>query len=453
MTSLSRRLLVPVLLLLCLFFGLTIAALDLVFRDLSERSIGELLDAQLVALLAASETDDHGDVRPTGSPADPRLRQPGSGLYAAIRRPDGTLIWRSPSLLGHEFPLGRPVAPGTRRIEREVLDDGAEVMVLTAAIDWESEAGESRPFVFSVATSLAPYAAQLQRFRQQMFGWFLGLLLLLLGSLAAQLHWALRPVRQIEREIGEIESGARSALSSDQPRELRGIAINMNALLLSERKRVERYRNTLGNLAHSLKTPLAVIRSALGPETDATRRNTLINQQVDRMGAIVQHQLTRAAASGGTVVGQVAVELGPMLAELRTAMSKVYGHKDLWIEVTSKDDVRFAGDRGDLFELLGNLFDNACKWCRGHIRVSTARLFDATGRPRLRVTVEDDGAGIALDDRKRILERGARADEQVDGQGLGLAMVREIVELYDGTLEIGDSALGGARIEVVLPAR
>jgi signal transduction histidine kinase len=85
--------------------------------------------------------------------------------------------------------------------------------------------------------------------------------------------------------------------------------------------------------------------------------------------------------------------------------------------------------------------------------VSTARLFDATGRPRLRVTVEDDGAGIALDDRKRILERGARADEQVDGQGLGLAMVREIVELYDGTLEIGDSALGGARIEVVLPAR
>jgi hypothetical protein len=103
----------------------------------------------------------------------------------------------------------------------------------------------------------------------------------------------------------------------------------MNALLLSERKRVERYRNTLGNLAHSLKTPLAVIRSALGPETDATRRNTLINQQVDRMGAIVQHQLTRAAASGGIVVGQAAVDLGRCW-QVRTAV-QVCSHKDLWM--------------------------------------------------------------------------------------------------------------------------
>jgi len=453
MSSLSGRLLASVSLLLCLFFGLTIAALDLVFRDLSERSIGELLDAQLVALLAASETDDHGNVQPAGPLAETRLRQPGSGLYAVIRREDGTLIWRSPSLLGHEFSLGSPVAPGTRRLERHKLEANAELMALTAGIDWEIEAGKSRPFVFTVATSLAPYEAQLQRFRQQMFGWFLGLLLLLLGSLALLLRWALRPVRQIEREISEVESGARALLSTDQPRELRGIAANMNALLVSERRRVERYRNTLGNLAHGLKTQLAVIRSALDPETDATRRNTLINQQVDRMDAIVQHQLKRAAASGGTVVGQAAVELGPLLAELRTAMSKVYGHKDLLIEVTSADNARFAGDRGDLFELLGNLFDNACKWCRGHIRASTSRLIDEMGRPRLRITVEDDGAGIAMDDRNRILERGARADEQMDGQGLGLAMVREIVELYDGTLEIGDSALGGARIDVLLPGR
>jgi two-component system sensor histidine kinase PhoQ len=453
MSSLSGRLLASVSLLLCLFFGLTIAALDLVFRDLSERSIGELLDAQLVALLAASEMDDHGDVQPAGPPAETRLRQPGSGLYAVIRRNDGTLVWRSPSLLGHEFPLGKPVAPGTRRLERLGLGEQGEVMVLTAGIDWEMASGSSRPFVFEVATSLTPYEAQLQRFRQQMFGWFLGLLLLLLGSLALLLRWALRPVRQVEREISEVESGARSTLSTDQPRELRGIAANMNALLVSERRRVERYRNTLGNLAHSLKTPLAVIRSTLAAETEAMRRSALINQQIDRMDAIVQHQLTRAAASGGAVVGQAAVELGPLLAELRTAMTKVYGHKDLLIEVASTGDARFAGDRGDLFELLGNLLDNACKWCRGRVRVSTSRAFDASGRSRLRVTVEDDGAGVAPDDRQRILERGARADEQVDGQGLGLAMVRDIVELYDGSLEIGDSALGGARIEVALPAR
>jgi two-component system sensor histidine kinase PhoQ len=145
--------------------------------------------------------------------------------------------------------------------------------------------------------------------------------------------------------------------------------------------------------------------------------------------------------------------MASILAELRAAMSKVYGHKDLMIEVAVPDEARFAGDRGDLFELCGNLLDNACKWCRSHVRVTLRRELDALGRVRLRLTLEDDGSGVALADRERILERGTRADEQVDGQGLGLAMVREIVALYGGELSIGDSPLGGAQIEVVLPGR
>ena len=263
MRSLSGRLLASVSLLLIVFFGLTIAVLDLLFRDLSERSIGELLDAQLIALLAVSETDDHRNPQPAGPLAEARLRQPGSGLYAVIRAQDGTLIWRSPSLLGRETSLGRTFTGSERRIERQRLDDGSEVMTLSAPIDWEVEPGVSRPYVFSVATSVAPYEAQLHRFRQQMFGWFLGLLLLLLGSLALLLRWALQPVRRIEREIREVEGGSRTALTDVQPMELRGLAANMNTLLASERRRVEHYRNTLGNLAHSLKTPLAVIRSTL----------------------------------------------------------------------------------------------------------------------------------------------------------------------------------------------
>jgi two-component system, OmpR family, sensor histidine kinase PhoQ len=413
--------------------------------------MGELLDAQLVALLAASETDDHGNAQPAGPLAETRLRQPGSGLYAVIRAEDGKLIWRSPSLLGREPALGAPIAPGSRRIERQRLDDGSEVMTLTAAIEWEVEPGTSRPFLFSVATSVGPYEAQLSRFRQQMFGWFLSLLLLLLGALAVLLRWGLRPVRQIESEIREVEDGARTALSDVQPTELRGLAANMNTLLASERRRVEHYRNTLGNLAHSLKTPLAVIRSALTGAREAPRG--VIDQQVDRMDAIVQHQLRRAVAAGAAVVGQTGVEVAPVLTELRAAMNKVYGHKDLMIELVAPDDARFAGDRGDLFELSGNLLDNACKWCRSRVRVSARRQVDAMRRARLRLTIEDDGAGVAVGDRARILERGMRADERMDGQGLGLAMVREIVELYGGELTIGDSALGGAQVEVVLPGR
>ena len=452
MRSLSGRLLASVSLLLIVFFGLTIAVLDLLFRDLSERSIGELLDAQLIALLAVSETDDHRNPQPAGPLAEARLRQPGSGLYAVIRAQDGTLIWRSPSLLGRETSLGRTFTGTERRIERQRLDDGSEVMTLSAPIDWEVEPGLSRPYVFSVATSVAPYAAQLHRFRQQMFGWFLGLLLLLLGSLALLLRWALQPVRRIEREIREVEAGSRTALSDVQPTELRGLAANMNTLLASERRRVEHYRNTLGNLAHSLKTPLAVIRSTLSGGGAPVHSN-VIDQQVGRMDAIVQHQLRRAAAIGGAVVGHAGVDVAPLLNELRAAMSKVYAHKDLMIEVVAADDVRFAGDRGDLFELGGNLLDNACKWCRSRVLISGRRELDALGRVRLRLTIEDDGSGVAPADRQRIFERGTRADEQVDGQGLGLAMVREIVALYGGELAIGDSALGGAQIEVVLPGR
>jgi two-component system sensor histidine kinase PhoQ len=226
----------------------------------------------------------------------------------------------------------------------------------------------------------------------------------------------------------------------------------MNTLLASERRRVEHYRNTLGNLAHSLKTPLAVIRSTLS-SGGAPVHGSVIDQQIGRMDAIVQHQLKRAAAAGGAVVGQAGVEVAPVLGELRAAMSKVYGHKDLMIEVSVPEEVRFAGDRGDLFELSGNLLDNACKWCRTHVRVSAGRQLDGAGRALLALAFEDDGSGIGIADRERILERGTRADEQVDGQGLGLAMVREIVGLYGGELTIGDSALGGARIEVVLPGR
>lgn len=452
MTSLNRRLLTSVFVLLIVFFGLTIAALDLLFRDLSARSLRESLDAQLVALVGACEPDDHGNVLPVGPLAEARLKQPGSGLYAEIRTRRGIELWRSPSVIGTDIDFGSGVAPGAQRYERRQLADGSQVMALSSGLDWEIAPGESRDFVFSVATDLAPYESQLQRYRGQLLGWFLGLAILLLIALAVLLRWVLKPVRRIEAEIREIEAGSRDSLSLQLPRELGGLAANLNALLTSERRRAERYRNTLGNLAHSLKTPLAVMRSS-ATTADAHARQRLIDEQIDRMDRIVQHQLKRAAATGASVVGRSAVAVQPLLAELRAALLKVYSGKDLLFELEVAAGAQFAGDRGDLFELLGNLLDNACKWCRARIAVGVQRAVDGAGRPQLRIVVEDDGAGIATHDRQRILERGARADEVVPGQGLGLAIVQEIVALYEGRLDIGDSRLGGARVGVELPAR
>ena len=182
-----------------------------------------------------------------------------------------------------------------------------------------------------MASSLEAYEAQIASFRQQIVGWFVGLALLLVATLALLLRWLLKPVRRLEREIKEVEAGAREQLGEAWPRELAAVTSNLNALLEGERTRIKRYRDTLGNLAHSLKTPLAVMRQALGssaPRSQGTRSNT----EIDRMSGIIEHQMKRAAASGGVLLGQAPVDVAPIVSELRAALLKVYGNKDLLFE-------------------------------------------------------------------------------------------------------------------------
>jgi two-component system sensor histidine kinase PhoQ len=170
------------------------------------------------------------------------------------------------------------------------------------------------------------------------------------------------------------------------------------------------------------------------------------------MTAIIEHQLKRAA-SGGALLGQAPLEVEPMVAELRAALLKVYARKDLSIALSVEPGAHFVGDRGDLMELLGNLIDNACKWCKGQVRVTISIDAAADPKRRLCIVVEDDGPGISEADRARVLERGVRTDEKVPGHGLGLAMVRETVDLYGGRLSLEQSGLGGARVALALPGR
>jgi two-component system, OmpR family, sensor histidine kinase PhoQ len=447
--SLSRRLLVSVSVPLVVFFGVTIAVFDSSFRDLSERSLEALLDAQMVALIAAADPQPSGVVVPASRSLESRLENPGSGLYAQIRSAGERPLWRSQSTAGTFIDFGPPLNPGERRYARSVID-GTLVAIASRGIAFEDERQNRRNLTFSVATSLAPYEEQLWSFRRRLFGWFVGLTLLLLATLAVLLRWVLAPVRRLESEIHAVEEGAMEALGDGYPRELSGVARNLNALLIGERKRVARYRDTLGNLAHSLKTPLSVIRSALGSATPDSA--SAIGPEVDRMAGIIEHQLKRAAASGGALLGQAPVEVAPIASELRATLMKVYGSKDFSIELAVPDGAQFAGDRSDLTELLGNLLDNACKWCCNRVRVVASVNSAAAPRERLRISVEDDGSGISQADRARVFGRGVRADENVQGHGLGLAMVRETVDLYGGKLTLDRSALGGARIAVYLPA-
>src|SRR5690606_38670395 len=258
--SLSARLLASVTVLLIVFFGITIAALDIVFRDLSEQTMRDRLEGQLLALITASEEDETGGLQPVPEKTEERLKNPGSGLSGEIMRSDGYPSWRSNSLTGTGLDFKTNLRSGERVYVQLRRADGAPLRALSRSIDWQFQDGVTRAFVFSVAEDLEPYYASLAKFRGRLFGWFGILMLLLLSSLALLLRRLLAPLRRVEREINAIEAGNLTELGTGYPRELLGITTNLNALLHSERERLARYRNTLGNLAHSFDTPLAVMR-------------------------------------------------------------------------------------------------------------------------------------------------------------------------------------------------
>jgi two-component system sensor histidine kinase PhoQ len=448
MRSLGARLIVTLSVLLVLCFGLTLAWLDLAFRDLAERSRREVLEANVVALIAAADYDSAGRLAPSGRLAEPRLETPNSGLLAEIRPRGGEPVWRSPSSVGVAAAFESNVPPGERRSHELSAADGTRLLAFELGVAWEAAGGGSRDFVFVAAESLEPYYAQLTRFRVQLLGGFAAFTAVLLLGVVVSLRHVLRPLRRIEAQIAEIEAGEREQLDGEWPRELEGVAANLNALLRAERDRLRRYRNMLGNLAHSLKTPLSVLRALAAAEpVDRTG----VNEQVERMRDLVQHQLDRASATGPGV-GVAAAPVAPMLDDLAGALRKVYAERGLVLEVLVEPELKYPMDRGDCLELAGNLADNACKWARHRVRLAASPWREPGWRRHgLELRVDDDGPGIPDEERAHVLERGVRLDERVPGQGLGLAMVRDLVAAYGGTLDLGRSPLGGLCVTVRLP--
>lgn len=450
--SLSTRLLVSVSVLLALFFGITTVVLDSVFRNTSRQAINDRLDLQVWALMAASEESPDGRLVPATQLLDTSFLGPNSGLYGQVQVDDGGAPWISPSLLGATLSFITDVKPGQPRFGERTMSNGTPVLTLSKGFMWGFADGRTHNVVYSVAISMAPYYEQLRQFRISLFGGFAVLSILLIVSLAFLFRSVLKPLRRVETEIEQIEAGTLAELGSNYPRELIGVTDNMNTLLRSERERMGRYRNTLGNLAHSLKTPLAVIRNLL---SSVDLRDVPVAQQLDeqvgRMDDIVRYQLKRAAASAGMSLGTAPVPLQDVIEPLVATLQKVYFERRVACDVQLAPTCALLADKGDLMELSGNLLDNAFKYCREQVRVSVNPLHvPGSRRDGIVIAVEDDGPGISPDKRQHVLERGTRLDERASGQGIGLSVVRELAELYRGTVEIEDAELGGAKITVRL---
>lgn len=446
--SLSARLLLAVSIVLAVFFGATVIVLDYAFRQAAERAVEDRLDIQIFLLLAEAEPLRPGEIALPEELPEPRFSTPGSGLYAQIDNDGGDLVWRSASAVGVTLPMPPGGVVGESQFGRARLADGVDVFLQTLTVEWEFEDGTAARYQFGVAESLAPYLAQVRRFRNQLFGWFAGLAVALVLTLGLLLRWVLSPLRKVEREIGEIETGDRAGLSERYPSELQGLTRNTNRLIQAERSRLERYRNTLGNLAHSLKTPLAVIRSTLGENSGDNRE---IEAQVARIDKIIRYQLNRAAASGGVTLGHKPVAVAEVLPGLVRSLDKVYADKRPRCSLAISDQAVFFGDEGDLVEVVGNLLDNAYKYCNEQVFVRAIPV-DVPGsvRPGLELCIEDDGDGIAPELADQVMQRGVRADQRADGHGIGLAVVREIVDVAGGELSIARSTHGGAAITVRL---
>jgi len=357
LSSLSVRLLISVSLLLVFFFGVTIVVLDSAFSEAGEQAQEDILDGQLMALLAAAEPNLSGELEMPPDLGEPRFANLESGLYGALTDESDFPVWTSRSALGLNVPYGLAPAPGNRSFSLVELEDGTPLMALSLHVQWELANGDLKPYTFSVAQSLDSFNAQVAAFRRQLFTWFAAVALIMLFSISVVMRGLLKPLRQIDSEISDVEQGKRQSLSDDFPDELSSVARNMNLLIGSERGRSDRYRHTLDNLAHSLKTPLAAIRAVL-TEQRSDEITEKIETQIERMNDIVRYQLRKPAEESKSF-GMVAVPIEKELKKLVDGLHKVYNDKGPTIIVEVTDGILFRGETGDFLEIDGNLLDNA----------------------------------------------------------------------------------------------
>ena len=443
MNSLRARLILAASVVLAVFIIIAGYALDKAFYQSAEQSLRENLDTQMTFLMASADVQNAEDIDMPTRMLETKFSLPSSGLYAIIVNNQGKVMWKSLSTVGVRIPTPRVLKAGEQRLEH-VQVGSDQFFIKSFGIAWYTKDGQI-PLTFNVITDLQDFHKQILAYRQTLWGWLIALAVLLLMAQIAILVWGLRPLRRVVKEINAIESGRQQRITAAYPKEILRLTDNINTLLDHEHTQQTRYRNALADLAHSLKTPLAVLNGAIHDVPDNTMREQL-EEQIQRMDHIVAHQLQRAATAGGSPTRKP-IPLEPIVNKLCRALSKVYQEKHIQFEPHLPAEIKLRVDEGDLMEVLGNMLDNACKWCQQRVRIDVT-----LDKSRARFTIADDGPGIAQSQIEMILQRGGRVDESKPGQGIGLSVVVDIIEAYKGKIDVSQSSLGGADFRFDLPA-
>ena len=452
--SLRDRLLLTASLVLFIFLGLMGFVLDQAFQRSAEQSVSERLLIQIYGLLSVTDVTDNELYLPEVL-QEPRFNNPGSGLFGTVLNGSGLELWRSPSSVDLDLGVDSKIqihtnlSTGTERFGKVVHDGNSELFYLSYQVLWQVSDVQATPYTFVVLQTMDGYESQITEYRNNLGGWLIAVVVILIGIQGLVMKWGLAPLGQLAGDLKAIEDGHQDYLDGDYPAEIAGVTKNLNLLLSSERQQREKYRTTLADLAHSIKTPLAILKGASSQLESShleshsyVKVQETIDEQVVRMDEIVAYQLERAVSDSATLIKKP-IAVAPILEKLVLALEKVYLHKAIRILVESSEGT-FFGDERDLMEVMGNVIDNGCKYGKSVVKVSIIESDVGV----LTITVEDDGPGIPLANRDRILSRGMRLDSQEAGQGIGLAVVKEIVERYAGSLEIQGSDLGGAKVNM-----
>ena len=462
MNSLTARIIVSAALWAAIVLPIAGYTLNSIYRDKVEQEFDRRLDQLMTLLLASTRLDEGPKPTPPDEFGDALFNLPiKNGWYWQIRPVGAGAGWQllSDSLLGQPIEL-KPPRSSERSGSADAanislfdvdLDDGQKLRVITRDVSTEFD-GVTRRFTYTITGNRNEVDRDVASFAEKIA---LSLGVLGLGLLAlvfVLVKFGLRPLRRIEAGLGRIRSGEAERLEGELPAEIQPLQSELNALIQSNQEVVERARTHVGNLAHALKTPLSVISN----EADVAKSTFAdkVREQTQIMRDQVNHYLDRARMAARVAVISSVTPVDEPARALARALERIYKDRALDIAVDVGSGCRFQGEKQDLEELLGNLMDNACKWAKARVRVTGATEMqpDFTRNPnRLIIVVEDDGPGLSEAQRVKAMQRGHRLDESQPGSGLGLSIVRDLVELYGGRFELGASQHGGLKAELNLP--
>ena len=433
--SIHSRILLSAFVVLALFMGLTGIVLDKAFRNNVEQAQRENLRTQIYALLATAELDDADYLKLPEQNMEPRLNISESTLHARVVTSKNKIVWQSESMLNTEIPLPMNYKLGEFSFS-DISNHKSYTLVNFASI-WITVEGEDT-YIFQVAENKNIFNSRISLFRKNLWGWLAGVSLILIIVQMFILRWGLKPLRHVAEDLIRIEKGKEKKLNGDYPKEITPLTNNLNQLLDSSSQQLTRYRDALGNMAHSLKTPIAVLQGIIN-KTASEDKDTAI-EQISTINNIVEYQLKRATTVGNLQM-LYEIPLKPIIDKIVNSLQKVYIDRKITVQINIPNESTIKIDQGDLYELFGNLLENAFKWSDNKILITSENTNNKT-----KIIIEDDGPGINENEKEWIILRGQRADQNMPGHGIGLAIVSNILLMYNGILEITKSKIGGAKI-------